>query len=118
MTSEYLEVHGFLQCIGAIDGTHIAITEPSEHYADVINRKGYISLNAQVVCDYKYCFQNVVVKWPDSVHDAQIFLNSSISGMLRNRIIQSSEKILVEGKDPAPVFLLGDPPSRQLHVQS
>ena len=118
MTSEYLEVHGFPQCIGAIDGTHIAIAEPSEHYADVINRKGYISLNAQLVCDYKCCFQNVVVKWPDSVHGAEIFLNSSINGLLRNRIIQSCEKILVEGKDPAPVFLSGDPPSRQLHVQS
>ena len=59
--------------------------------------------------DYKYCFQDLVVKWPSSVHDARIFFNSSISWMLRNRIIAPCEKILVEGRDPVPVFLLGDP---------
>ena len=29
--------------------------------------------------------------------------------MLRKRIIPSCEKILVEGRDPVPVFLLSDP---------
>ena len=34
---------------------------------------------------------------------------SDINGMLRKRIIPSCEKILLEGRDPVPVFLLGDP---------
>ena len=38
LTDGYLEAHGFPQCIGAIDGTHTEITEPSEHYSDFINR--------------------------------------------------------------------------------
>ena len=109
MTDGYLEAHGFPQCIDAIDGTHIEIAKPSKHYSDFINRKVYFSLNVQAVCDYKYCFQDIVVKWTGSVHDARIFLNFSIIGMPRNRIIPPCEKILVEGRDPAPVFLLGDP---------
>ena len=44
-----------------------------------------------------------------SVHDARIFLNSSINGMLQNRIIPPSENILVEGRAPVSVFLLGWP---------
>ena len=61
------------------------------------------------MCDCKYCFQDVVVKWPGSVHDVRIFLNFSINGMLQNRIMPPCEKILAEGRDPVPVFLLGDP---------
>ena len=72
----------FPQCIGVIDVTYVEIAEPSEHYSEFINKKGYFSLNVQVVCDYKYCFQDVVVKWPGSVYNAKIFLNSSINGML------------------------------------
>ena len=44
-----------------------------------------------------------------SAHDARIFLNSSINGMLQNRIIPPCENILVEGRAPVSVFLLGDP---------
>ena len=61
MTDGYLEAHGFPQCIDAIDGTHIETAKPSKHYSDFINRKGYFSINVQAVCDYKYCFQDVVV---------------------------------------------------------
>ena len=39
LTDGYLEAHGFPQCIDAIDGTHIEIVKPSEHYSDFINRK-------------------------------------------------------------------------------
>ena len=66
LTDGYLEAHGFPQCIGAIDGTHIEIAQPSEHYSDFINRKGYFSLKVRAVHDYKYCFQEVVAKWPGS----------------------------------------------------
>ena len=60
------------------------------------------------MCDDKYCFKDVVVKWPGSVHDARMFLNSSINGMLRKRIIPPCDTILAEERDPVPVFLLGD----------
>ena len=52
---------------------------------------------------------NAVVKWPASIYEAQIFLNSSINRMLTKRIIPPCEKIFVEGRNPVLVFLLGDP---------
>ena len=61
------------------------------------------------MCDYKYCFQDVVIKWLSTFLEARIFLNSSINGMLQKRIIPPCEKILVDGRNPVPVFLLGDP---------
>lgn len=38
--------------IGCIDGTHIRITAPSEDESDFVNRKGFHSVNVQVVCNY------------------------------------------------------------------
>ena len=109
LASNFLEVHDFHECIGVIDGTHIEIIQPKEHYCESISRKGHTSINAQAVCDYKYWFLDVVVKWPESVHDARIFRNSSINKMFKEGKIPACEKSLIPDGDPVSVCLLGDP---------
>ena len=74
-----------------------------------MNCKGYYSFTVQAAADYQYCFLDVVIKWPGSVHDAKVFSNSRLKESLRNEYIRSCSKIIVEGGDPVPVCILGDP---------
>ena len=60
---------GVPQCVGAIDGCHIPIAAPVGNHTDYYNRKGWYSMILQGVVDADYCFSDICIGWPGSVHD-------------------------------------------------
>jgi len=80
----FYSTSGLPGIIGAIDCTHVAIQSPGTDDAEIYrNRKGYFSLNVQLVCgDSVGYISNVVARWPGSVHDSTIFDNCTLRWML------------------------------------
>ena len=101
--------YDFPQCLGAVDGTHIEIKQPTHNATDFVNRKSHFTINVQACCDCNCVFMDVVVKWSGSVHDARVFTNSTLNAKFKSGEIPSCLKRIVEDEDPIQVFILGDP---------
>ncbi|XP_067670188.1 putative nuclease HARBI1 [Haliotis asinina] len=82
--SMFYKIAGFPNVLGCVDGTFIRITAPSKDEGDYVNRKGFHSLNVQMICDAQFRVTNCVAKWPGSVHDSRIFRDSKISLAFEN----------------------------------
>ncbi|XP_052488268.1 uncharacterized protein LOC105774177 [Gossypium raimondii] len=63
-------------CIGAIDGTHIAAILPPNEQIPYMGRKGISTQNVMAVCDFNMCFTFVMAGWEGPAHDIRIFLNA------------------------------------------
>eukprot|EP00794_Sanderia_malayensis_P019764 gene19764-biopygen16412 len=109
LAAKFFETRGFPQCIGAVDGTRIPIKKPVENSTNYMNRKGFYSLNVQGCVDHRYCFMDVNIKWPGSVHDARVFANSQLNQMLSDGTIPNCKRKIVLSEDAVPICILGDP---------
>lgn len=61
---------------------HIKIRAPSKDANSYINRKGFHSINVQVVCDANGHFTHVYAGQVGSVHDSRVFRNSPVARFL------------------------------------
>lgn len=87
----------------------IPIAQPCENPHDYFSYKLKYTLNIQGVCDWKGLFLDVDIKWPGSVHDGRVFVNSRTNRLLREERLPMCYKELLPGHEKIPVTLLGDP---------
>ena len=66
-------------------------------------------MNIQAVADHNYCFIDVLIKWPSSVHDARMFSTLNLFQSLRNGTIAQCRKVILDGQPEVPICILGDP---------
>ncbi|XP_016661993.1 putative nuclease HARBI1 [Acyrthosiphon pisum] len=75
--NQFYQIAQFPGVTMVMDCTHIQISSPggekSEFYR---NRKGWMSLNVQLIAGPKLQIFDVVARWPGSAHDSRIFENS------------------------------------------
>ena len=104
--AEFVQIAGFPEVIGVIDGTHVRIMAPSEQEAEYVNRKRYHSINVQFVFDANYYVIDVVARWPGSVHDARILNESSLSRAFDEGIVPARCHLLGDSGYPSKKWLL------------
>ena len=60
----FFEMAGFPNVLGCVDCTHVRILGPTVNEHEYVNRKGYHSINVQLICNAKLRIMNADVKWP------------------------------------------------------
>ena len=58
----FYSMAGFPNVICCIDCTHVKVIAPSRNEHEYVNRKGYHSINVQLICDADLRILNCVVK--------------------------------------------------------
>ena len=65
-------------CLGFIDGTHIRLTSILNKDTDYINRKGFPSVQLQLIVDDSMIIRDTYCGWPGCTHDARVYRNSPV----------------------------------------
>ncbi|XP_065892383.1 uncharacterized protein [Dysidea avara] len=98
---------GVPQCFGAVDGCHVPISVPCENHTEYYNRKGWYSMLIQGLADANYCFLDICVGWPGSVHDARVFSHSNLYSKITRGQLLPDKPELISGIS-VPLFMIGD----------
>ncbi len=101
----FYNIAGFPGAFGTIDCTHVPIQSPGGRRAELFrNRKGWFSINVQVVGDAQLKMMNIIARWPGSTHDARIFDNSAIRAAIEHRNIPGY--LLADNGYPCRAYML------------
>ncbi|KAI4468023.1 hypothetical protein MML48_2g00001859 [Holotrichia oblita] len=120
----FFEQYGFPGIVGAIDCSHVAIVAPPANHhlypaAAYYNRKGFYSINVQLIVDANLKIINVNARFPGSVHDAAIWRMSNINWHLENRYLNDNldyHLIGDEGYRLSPWLLVKYPGNHPQHT--
>ncbi|XP_015120747.1 putative nuclease HARBI1 [Diachasma alloeum] len=104
----FLRRFNFPHAIGCIDGTHVAIVPPAINHPIhpeniYVNRKGYHSLNVQLICDADFKILNVNARYPGSANDCAIWNDSNIQPLMRRLHNYNGERFYLLGDAGYPL---------------
>ena len=107
IATEFLEEWNFPNCLGALDGKHIAIECPGYSGSEYYNYKGFFSIVLMAMCDAKYCFTFINVGNYGKENDAHIFNNSDLGKAFNAGEMQIPSSEIVDGHE-LPYVIISD----------
>uniref|UniRef100_UPI00398ED19A putative nuclease HARBI1 n=1 Tax=Pristiophorus japonicus TaxID=55135 RepID=UPI00398ED19A len=77
--SAFLRIASFPRLQGVIDCTHVGLRAPQQTPKQFRNRKGFLSLNVELICDHNRKVMQMSARFPGNNHDSFILCQSSVS---------------------------------------
>jgi hypothetical protein len=87
----------FPNCLGALDGKHIAIECPPNSGSEFYNYKKFFSIVLMAMCDSKYCFTLIDLGANGRENDAHIFNNSDMCRAIVNNELDIPGSSFIRG---------------------
>ncbi|GBN13781.1 Putative nuclease HARBI1 [Araneus ventricosus] len=107
VSRKFYGISGFPCVFGALDCTHVPIVSPGVSNAELFrNRKGFLSLNVQILSDPDLYIRNIVARWPGSVHESTIFENSSLRAKFEAGVISPKYHLIGDNGYGFSTYLL------------
>ena len=101
------ELSALANIVGAIDGSHVRITVPSDSAADYFSRYQQHDFIIQAVVNGNKVFTDCACGFPGSMHDAGVLRESAIFRRAEQGDILTAPTIIVGGREITP-YILGD----------
>ncbi|XP_054722629.1 putative nuclease HARBI1 [Uloborus diversus] len=100
--------HNFPGVIGTIDCTHVRIVAPAEDSTEIrqmsfFSRKGFHSLNVQLIADDSLLIRSANARYPGSVHDSFIWKNCIVRSHLTSLRNQGRRNFWLLGDSGYPL---------------
>jgi hypothetical protein len=104
----FFDKYQFPNTVGAVDGTHVAIVTPPKNHpvypaAPYLNRKGFYSINVQIIVDAHLNIMHMNARFPGSVHGAAIWMMSNISRHLKSLYLNENINWHIIGDEGYPL---------------
>ena len=87
------KTHGFVNCVGLIDGTFPLAFAPTLNVKDYLTRKSNYAIKGLFICDAAAKITWIEIGWPSSVHDNQVWSNSDVYSS-KNKYFDNKEYLL------------------------
>uniref|UniRef100_A0A671PWI3 DDE Tnp4 domain-containing protein n=1 Tax=Sinocyclocheilus anshuiensis TaxID=1608454 RepID=A0A671PWI3_9TELE len=102
----FMRIAGFPGVVGGIDDTHVHIISPTVNEEAYVNRKGFHSINVQVVFDAAYKILDLVPKWPGLTHDSRVLSESGLTGLFEQNYVRPGCHLVGDSGYPLKRWLL------------